>query len=126
MEASQDKLGAVLIVEDMPRFWHPLKSQLVRSGLFSKVRVAQNIPEAEYRFETLKPLTAVLMDACLSGDDPDTLDLIRKMRETYGGIIIAMSRAPEYRRMQIDAGCSHESEKESAATCLLKLLSSSK
>jgi hypothetical protein len=62
------------------------------------------------------------MDACLAGEKPDTLDLTRKMRETYDGIIIAMSRDTSFRRQQLQAGCSHESSKENAAAYLISLM----
>jgi len=124
MQESQPRFGAILIVEDLPRFWRPLKNELRASGLFSKVTVAQSVSEAEFRFQNLESVSGVLMDACLSGEKPDTLELTRKIRETHGydGIIIAMSRDSSFRRFQLQAGCSHESTKEDAARYLMSLL----
>ncbi len=124
MEQPKTRFGAILIVEDLPRFWRPLKTELRASGLFSKVTVAQSVPEAEFRFQNLESVSAVLMDACLSGEKPDTLELTRELRETYAydGIIIAMSRDSSFRGLQLQAGCSHESTKEDAAAYLMTLL----
>ena len=124
MEQPKTRFGAILIVEDLPRFWRPLKTELRASGLFSKVAIAESVFGAECRFQNLESVCGVLMDACLSGEKPDTLELTRKIRETYAynGIIIAMSRDSSFRRLQLQAGCSHESTKEDAATHLMTLL----
>lgn len=122
MQQSAPIFGPVLIVEDQRECWRPLKAELLTSGLFARVLIAQNISEAESRLENLGSLAAVLMDACLRGDEPDTLDLTREMRETYDGIIIAMSRDPAYRQRQLHAGCSHETSKENAAAYLIDLM----
>jgi len=123
MERAKPKFGPVLIVEDRQEFWRPLRAELGTSGLFDQVAIAQNLVEAELWFEALECPAAVLMDACLSGEKPDTLDLTRKMREAYGNlIIIAMSRDTSFRRQQLQAGCSHESSKENAARYLINLM----
>ena len=113
----------VLVVEDMPRFHQQIQKKLLDSGLVQEVIVAESIIEATGAFDGSKSrLTAVLMDACIEKDKPDTLELTQYIRANFTGVIVAMSRDPGYRREQMRAGCNHQSPKHEVAEYLLKYL----
>ncbi|OHA66245.1 MAG: hypothetical protein A3D63_01230 [Candidatus Wildermuthbacteria bacterium RIFCSPHIGHO2_02_FULL_49_17] len=109
----------VLVVED-DQYW----SGIIRRGLKGKVLVAQafTTEEAEAVFQESPDLAVILMDACVPGDDPNTMWLVRKMRETFTGPIIAISSNSDYRKELIQAGCDHEAEKTEAAQKVLELV----
>ena len=113
----------VLVVEDEERVHQYLMKELLDSGFVQEVVVADRLSEAVSAFEKIKDtLGAVLMDACLMDDCPDTLELTRHIRANFGGVIVAMSRDPGYRQMQVVAGCNHQCSKYEAAGYLLKIL----
>lgn len=116
MEGTMKK---VLVVEDDKRW-----SGIIRRGLGDKVLVAQafTTKEAEDAFEQIPDFDVILMDACVPGDDPNTMWLVEKMRETFKGPIIAISSVPEYRQELIKAGADHEAEKTEVAAKVLELV----
>lgn len=109
----------VLVVEDSKQW-----SGLIKRALENKLLVFQafTTEEAEVALKLHPDLAVILMDACVPGDNPNTMWLVRKMRETFKGPIIAISRVPEYRKKLIEAGCDYESEKDEAAQKVLELV----
>ena len=78
--------------------------------------------EAKRLFEEhLSELDAVVMDASLTGGEPDTLELTRWMRERFEGPVVACSSNPPFREEQMQAGCNFESPKEEVHVLLKKL-----
>lgn len=112
----------ILIVED-DQNW----SGIIRRGLGDKVLVIQafTTEEAETVFQKNPDLALILMDACVPGDRPNTMFLVKKMRKTFSGPIIAISSLSEYRQELIKAGCDHEVEKAKAAQKVLELVGAS-
>ena len=62
------------------------------------------------------------MDACVPGDWPNTMPLVRKIRQTFVGPIIANSSLLEYRKKLLEAGCDYECEKGEVAKKVLELI----
>ena len=85
---------------------------------------ASTLDEARERFfEHRESLAAIALDACLHGDEPDTLPLLAEMRASdFQGPIIACSSSPDYRQELMKAGCDFESSKEKLPKLLKKLL----
>lgn len=112
----------VLVVDD-DKMW----SGIIRRRLDGKVLVVQafTTEEAEAIFKQDPDFAVILMDACVDGDMPDTMWLVRKMRETFKGPIIAISSSSDYRKELIRAGCDHESKKDEAAKKVLELVGAS-
>lgn len=73
-------------------------------------------------FKTNPDIKAVVMDACVPGDEPTTLPLVLEFRKTFTGPMIAISGDHEYRRELMEAGCDHQSIKADLPDLLLKLL----
>lgn len=109
----------VLVVEDeeyLHGSWHrELGSQVVLVSALS-------IKEAEEKFAANPDIDAIVMDACVSGDSPTTPPLVRKLRETFTGPMIAISSLESYRWQLVQAGCDHESTKDSLPQKLLEVL----
>ena len=98
----------VLIVEDMDS-----KQEDWAKALNGKVEIvsAFSISEAEERFQANPDIALIVMDACVPGDSPNTMDLVRKFRSTFKGPMIANSTCWDYRRALIGAGCDYEYSK---------------
>jgi CheY-like chemotaxis protein len=109
----------VLIVEDNPTYSH-----MIRRNLEDKVLIAQafTTKEAEAIFQRNPDLAVILMDACVPGDNPNTMWLVKKMRETFTGPIIAISSVSDYRKKLMEAGCNYEAMKNQAAQKVLELI----
>ena len=112
-------LKKVLVVEDNQEW-----SSLIRRGLGDKVLVVQafTMEEAEAVFERHPDLAVILMDACVPGDKPNTMGLVRKMRKTFKGPIVAISNYDKYREELMRAGCDYEAEKDDVAKKVLELV----
>ena len=112
----------VLVVED-DQHW----SGIIRRGFGDKVLVVQafTVEEAETVFQENPDLAAILMDACVPGDDPNTMWLVKKMRKTFTGPIIAISSNTDYRKELIQSGCDHEAEKDQVVQKVLELVGAS-
>jgi DNA-binding response OmpR family regulator len=65
----------------------------------------------------------VMVDACVPGDEPNTIDLVRKIRTSgFTGPIIGHSSEANYLSLLAEAGCSHISDKINAPKLALRLL----
>ena len=102
-------LPKVLVVEDLEQFHDFWGSRL--EGKVTLVS-AFSIREAQEQFAQNPDVVAIVMDACVPGNAPTTQPLVRKLRETFTGPIIATSSLPEYRQELLRAGCDHECEQE--------------
>lgn len=98
----------VLVVEDDPE---RRAQYAARCGGQIELMMAETIEKAEELFAANPDLAAIVMDACVPGDEPTTVPLVGKFRKTFTGPIIAASSEPDFRRELMRAGCSHESPK---------------
>jgi len=109
----------VLVVEDQDYLhdkWHrELNGKVV-------IVSALSIKEAEEQFAANPDIAAIVMDACVPGDSPNTPLLVRKFRRTFTGPMIAISSMSNYRAELVDAGCDHESTKDLLSQKLLEVL----
>ena len=112
----------ILVVEDNSS-WADIIQRGLERGLGDKVKVlhASTIEEAESIFHQHSDLSIVLMDACVPGERPTTLGLVRNIRETFKGPMVAMSSRPDYREQLVKAGCDHESGKDEVVKKALDL-----
>ena len=110
----------VLVIEDFCscRF-------AIKMGLKDKVKVleAATLEEGKRVFQKNPDVSLVIMDACVPGDEPNSMPLIKKILSAgYSKPIIAISGNPEYRKILLRAGATHEAEKHKVAELALKLL----
>ena len=110
----------VLIVEDNEGWW-----KLWGHALHPRVRgfVAESLEKAETMLPHLSDFALIVVDACVPGDDPNSMPLVRRIRaEGYRGPIIASSSVEKFRKLLLDAGCSHEVPKEEVPRLVVELL----
>ena len=113
----------VLIVEDR-RSLH----SAWRVELAGKVEVlsAYTIEEARELFDANRDdIAAIVLDACVPGDDPNTLPLAQEFGKVFGGPMIAISGDEFYRTLLMSAGCNHESEKNELSKKICEVLEQS-
>ncbi|MFA5870871.1 MAG: response regulator [Candidatus Paceibacterota bacterium] len=110
----------VLIIEDKAVF-----QGLWEMELDGKVLLFQaiSIPEAKNIFYQNPDLSVITMDACVPGDEPNTIPLVEEIRKTYSGPIIATSSDENFCEALIKAGCNYGISKENVAEEILKVLS---
>lgn len=109
----------VLLVEDKS-FYH----QMYQERLGDKVEIisAFTIEEAEQLFSSEDGFDAIVMDACVPGDSPTTPPLVRMIRETFTGPMIAISSLNSYRHKLMEAGCDYEATKAGLPQKLITIL----
>ena len=110
----------VLIVEDEVYRYSSWQQEM--DGKEVVLLFASSIEEAEEQFATNLAIAAIVMDACVPGDEPTTIPLVRQWRQTFTGPMIAISSMSEYRTMLRHAGCDYESSKEDLSKKLLEIL----
>lgn len=111
----------ILIVEDSAEY-----QQKFSDALSEKFELLQafTLPEGIALFEARSDeLAAVAMDACVPGDSPNSMSVIRYIRDTgYTGPVIAISSLREYRMVLMAVGCDYECPKADFPLFLLKVL----
>ncbi len=102
----------ILLVEDQPRYHQRWQREIAELTERVEVLSALSISEAEEYFAThVRELAAIAIDACVPGDQPNTICLVKKFRKKFKGPIIAISGQSEFKQLLLQAGCSHESLK---------------
>jgi len=112
-------LPKVLIVEDMKSF-HRLWNLMLHSKI--ELLSAISIDEAEKSFADNPDVAAIAMDGCVPGRHINTLPLVRKMRETFKGPMIAIASDYDHRKELMQAGCDYEVDKNSLPEKLIEVL----
>ncbi|MCC7004658.1 response regulator [Candidatus Nomurabacteria bacterium] len=116
-------LKQVLIVEDNTQRIAAWKSELNRYSQQINIVVAESIEDARSEFQKNPTPDLIVMDCCVPGDDPNTMDLVKEIRENYRGPILANSSAGAfYTDKLIRAGASHACSKGWVPKEILKLL----
>lgn len=104
-------MATILLVEDSVRWCRDILADFAKLDAWSDdetvFHVAHTIADAEALwFKHGADVDAVLMDACVPGDEPNTQGLVRRIRrEEFTGPIICISSLREYGEMLIAAGC---------------------
>jgi DNA-binding NtrC family response regulator len=98
-------LKKVLIIEDAVSLQYIWSIQLA-----DKVEIisALTVTEAEEKFVANPDICLVAIDACLSEKQINTIPLVKKIRCTFFGPMIAMSGNDNFRLQLLKAGCDYE------------------
>ena len=72
-----------------------------------KVSSALTLLQAEEMFASRKDWDLILVDGCVedTNKELDTVPLVRKMRETFKGDMVAISGRPDFREALMNEGC---------------------
>ncbi|MDP2668341.1 MAG: response regulator [bacterium] len=99
----------VLVVEDKERYQYGWADAL---GEKIEVLHAFTIEEGRRLFDANPDIDAVVMDACVPGNEPNSIPLVKYIRKSFKGPVIAASTEKIFRERLIEAGCNFESEKD--------------
>ncbi len=115
----------VLIVEDSHGYYSRYRSDL--EDLTSEVQMllAWKISQAWELFSQNSDLDVIIVDACMHSQEPDTMPLVKKIREAgYKGHIVANSNSSKNNKVLLEAGCNLEfaGDKTEMVDQLLKLI----
>ena len=69
---------------------------------------AGTIEDARKMFAEHPDIAAIAMDACVPGDEPNTMELVREFRKTFSGPMLAASGLGDYRELLMKAGCDYD------------------
>ncbi|MEO6077708.1 MAG: response regulator [Candidatus Andersenbacteria bacterium] len=110
----------VLIIEDSPEA-HSLFTQTL--GNIAIILSAQTLEEAKALFtQHSKDISIIVVDGCVPGNTLNTIPLIRMIRKTFTGPMIAASSRPAFREEMVEAGCTHQATKWKVSGKILELL----
>lgn len=112
-------LPKILMVEDMQSVHDDIAEMLAGQVV---VISALSIEQATRLFAEHPDIALIVMDACVPGDWPTTIPLVKEMRKTFRGPMIAISSVRDYRRELTDAGCDHECRKYDVPNKILEIL----
>ena len=111
----------VLIVDDEEEWRDRWTRRLLREG--AEVLKASSLEEGWRLFEANPDIALVIMDTCVPGFyPPNSMWLVEKMHQTFKGPIIAASGHPDFRRVLMGAGCSHEASKNEVSALISQIL----
>lgn len=109
----------VLIVEDS-RGWQIMYARDLNGRV--EILSAYSVAEAEKLFAANPDISAVVIDACVPGDEPTTQPLVSKIRGSFTGPMIASSGAARFRKALMGYGCDHEADKRNVPIKLIEVL----
>lgn len=104
-----------LIADDIPKFISYYKKELLNRHNVSTIS-ATTLSMLYKQFDKyIDSIDVIILDGCIPGSTLNTLGFIEYARRSgFTKPIIAASSLPYYRELMLDAGCSHEAEKEDA------------
>ncbi|MFH1193284.1 MAG: response regulator [Candidatus Jorgensenbacteria bacterium] len=106
---TNEKVPKILVVEDMEEWVELWKDVLYGAA---ELIGAASIEEAEEKFAANPDIDVVVVDGCVPGSELNTIPLVQKFKATFKGPMIAVSGNPDFQKMLIKEGCSHECEKK--------------
>ena len=83
---------------------------------------AFTIEDGERLFFGNLDINAIVMDACVPGASPTTTPLVKKIRQTFFGPMIAASSDSKYREILMTAGCDYQAAKGDVARKIIEIL----
>ncbi|KKR53746.1 MAG: hypothetical protein UT90_C0005G0053 [Parcubacteria group bacterium GW2011_GWA1_40_21] len=100
----------ILIIEDSADRQEEWKELLNKYPI--NIIQAFSLEEAERAFNDNPDLSAVAVDACVPGNEPNTMELARKMRNSFTDRpMIAISNVEDFNDILMSAGCDYKTDK---------------
>ena len=101
----------VLVLEDNLN-WHKMWGSSLDIGEHGVELISTTtIQKFREEFSSNPDVDVIVLDACVPGMQPNTLDLAREVRSKFTGIMIAISSDKYHREDLMKAGCDIECEK---------------
>ncbi len=112
----------VLLIEDDEFYSEFIKADLEKGGVVVLLSTTLNGGYELFNKHS-DSIDLIIMDACVPGDRPNSMPLVRTIIESgYSKPIIACSSMPQYRGALTSVGATHQAGKNEAATMALRLL----
>src|SRR3989338_8254380 len=115
----------VLIVEDSYAYYSRYISDLEDLEGTVRMLLARGLTDAWRLFSENTDVDEIVMDACVHSQEPDTMPLVKRIREAgYSGHIIANSNSSRNNKVLLEVGCNIEfrGDKIEMVDQLLKLI----
>ncbi|MDP1833436.1 MAG: response regulator [Candidatus Moranbacteria bacterium] len=113
-------MSKVLVIEDHDGYFRRINEEL--NGKVEVLR-ATTLEEGEDLFRRNTDIDLIIMDACVPGDRPNSMSLVRKIVQAgFTKPIIACSGLYEYREELLNAGATHDAKKNKVAELALEIL----
>lgn len=109
----------ILIIEDS-LVWQKVYYLSFKQS--ANILQATNLVDAEAIFLENPGINLIVIDGYFGGTLMDTLPLIKKIRETFKGEIIAVSTDDDSRTRMVAAGCSSQVEKNDSVLFIERYL----
>jgi DNA-binding response OmpR family regulator len=112
----------VLLVEDYLPYRELFAMHLGDAGV--EVLLAETQEEALLLFEKNKDLIEIIvMDACVPGSSPNTMGLIKTIKDSgFTKPIVGCSSGEDYNKILMEAGATHATKKTEVASFVLGML----
>lgn len=122
-------MKSVLLIEDekdIQRIWKGQFDRLLKTRN-EKICLlfATSIDEAAKQFNLHQnEIIAIVFDGCIEGPgkEPNTEILVKAFGTVFKGPMVATSGQPAFRKILLEAGCTHECYKEDAPKKVVELL----
>jgi len=115
----------ILVVEDTSELVSVWKRQIASKKFEARIVWAASVQRAEEEFTQNPDFDAIIMDCCVPGNQPTTLNLTKMIRQRgFTNPIIAKSSHPDYCNMLLEAGASHVAVNGNVVLALLNALES--
>ena len=115
----------VLIIDDLKLFHQLTIDTLADELKAGKIQFlsAFTLEEGQKLFDANRSdIDLIAVDACVPGDRPNSMELIRNIRKKFEGPIVAISSLSDYRELLMKAGCDYECKKTELFLEILEIL----
>lgn len=110
----------ILIVEDKTAYVKGWLPRLVEKGIDSTH--ATTIEQATQIFNENPSFDLIVMDCCVPGDFPNTMELVAFIRQSFKGPILVNSTCSDFVDMLMKVGASHRAHKSVVAQKVIEIL----
>ena len=84
----------------------------LNSNIKITVLAAVTIKDAERLFSENPYPAVIFIDSCIdNGEQPDSIHLIKKIKRTYAGPMVAIANKPDHKKLLMEAGCNRVCDK---------------
>lgn len=94
-------------------------------GKTTEILSATTLEDGKRLFDENPDIAIVVMDACVPGGKPNSMKLVKHIRKTFSGPMIAASSDSDYQDILVEAGCSLKSPKYEVPSLVRELLRNS-
>ena len=119
LKRKKPKKPKILIIDDSETAQDKFVKELAGKAT---ILSAFTVEQAEKFFAANSDIDVIAIDACVPGVEPTTTPLVRELRRTFKGLMIAISGFRGYRQDLVEAGCDFGCVKEELCGKFLEFL----